>query len=55
MAGITDSVRTKDNMDGIDKTIEYINKQNKGIIFTNLVDFDSHYGHRRDPKGIKRL
>ncbi len=52
--GITDSVRTKDNMDGIDKTIEYINKQNKGIIFTNLVDFDSHYGHRRDPKGYKK-
>ena len=41
-------------MDGIDKTIEYINKQNKGIIFTNLVDFDSHYGHRRDPKGYKK-
>lgn len=52
--GITESVNTKDNMDGIDKTIEYINKQNKGIIFTNLTDFDSLYGHRRDPKGYKK-
>lgn len=52
--GITHSIHTKSNMDGIDKTIEYINKQNRGIIFTNLVEFDSLYGHRRDPKGYKR-
>ncbi|ABW19135.1 phosphopentomutase [Alkaliphilus oremlandii] len=52
--GITEAVHTVDNMDGINKTIEYIEKQNKGIIFTNLVDFDSMYGHRRDPKGYKR-
>lgn len=51
--GITHSVRTKDNMDGIDKTIEYIRKNNEGIIFTNLVEFDSLYGHRRDPEGYK--
>ncbi|MBU5677542.1 phosphopentomutase [Alkaliphilus sp. MSJ-5] len=51
--GITDAVHTIDNMDGIDKTIEYIQKSSKGIIFTNLVDFDSKYGHRRDPKGYK--
>lgn len=52
--GITRSVRTKDNMDGIDKTVEYIQKSNEGIIFTNLVEFDSLYGHRRDPKGYRR-
>lgn len=51
--GITEAVHTVDNMDGINRTIEYIEKQNKGIIFTNLVDFDSMYGHRRDPKGYK--
>lgn len=51
--GITEAVHTIDNMDGIDKTIEYIQKSSKGIIFTNLVDFDSKYGHRRDPKGYK--
>ncbi|OPJ56966.1 phosphopentomutase [Alkalithermobacter paradoxus] len=52
--GITEAVHTKDNMDGINKTIEYINKDNKGLIFTNLVDFDSKYGHRRDVEGYKK-
>lgn len=52
--GITHSTHTRDNMDGIDKTIEYIKKDSKGIIFTNLVEFDSHYGHRRDPRGYKK-
>lgn len=52
--GITYSVHTRDNMDGINKTIEYIQKYSKGIIFTNLVEFDSHYGHRRDPRGYKK-
>lgn len=52
--GITEAVHTKDNMDGIDKTIDYLHKNNKGIIFTNLVDFDSKYGHRRDAAGYKQ-
>ncbi|WP_024620764.1 phosphopentomutase [Metaclostridioides mangenotii] len=51
--GITEAVHTKDNMDGVDKTIEYIKLNNSGLIYTNLVDFDSKYGHRRDPKGYK--
>lgn len=51
--GITQSIHTTDNMDGVDKTIEFLNKRNKGIIFTNLVDFDSKYGHRRNPQGYK--
>jgi phosphopentomutase len=49
--GITDAVHTKNNLEGIEKTIEYINKDNKGLIFTNLVDFDMLYGHRNDVKG----
>lgn len=52
--GITEAVHTKSNMDGVDKTIEYLNKDNKGIIFTNLVDFDAKYGHRRDPEGYRK-
>ncbi|KXZ39661.1 phosphopentomutase [Alkalithermobacter thermoalcaliphilus JW-YL-7 = DSM 7308] len=52
--GITEAVHTKDNLDGINKTIEYIKKENKGLIFTNLVDFDSKYGHRRDVQGYKK-
>lgn len=49
--GITDYVKTKNNMDGVDKTIEYMKKVDNGLIFTNLVDFDMRYGHRNNPEG----
>ena len=52
--GITSSVHTEDNMDGVDKTLEYMNRCKNGLIFTNLVDFDAKYGHRRDPEGYAR-
>lgn len=52
--GITEAIHTKDNMAGIEETINYLNRDSKGIIFTNLVDFDSKYGHRRDAKGYKQ-
>lgn len=53
-SGITDAVHTKDNEDGMDKTLEYMNIINKGLIFTNLVEFDSKWGHRRDVNGYAR-
>ncbi len=49
--GITDAVHTKDNMDGVDKTLQYMNSVDKGLIFTNLVEFDMKWGHRRDVEG----
>ena len=49
--GCTKSVHTVSNMDGVDKTIEAMNMDFPGLIFTNLVEFDSLYGHRRDPSG----
>ena len=49
--GITASVHTDDNMDGVDKTIAAMKEDFEGLIFTNLVDFDSKFGHRRDPLG----
>lgn len=49
--GLTNEVHTKDNMDGIDKTIDAIKRTVKGLIFTNLVDFDMLYGHRNDAIG----
>ena len=52
--GITESVHTAGNMDGVDKTLEAMKKVPDGLIFTNLVDFDSLYGHRRDPEGYGR-
>jgi len=52
--GITEAVHTKDNMAGVDETIKALRGDSKGIIFTNLVDFDSKYGHRRDALGYKK-
>ena len=52
--GITDFVTTKENMEGVDKTLEYMNKVKTGLIMTNLVDFDMLYGHRNDVEGYAR-
>ena len=49
--GVDESVHTDSNMDGVDKTIEAMKQEFEGLIFTNLVDFDSQYGHRRDAAG----
>lgn len=49
--GISNAVHIKNNMDGVDKTIEYMNCGKEGLIFTNLVDFDMKFGHRNDPMG----
>jgi len=49
--GITEAVHTRDNMDGVDKTLEFMKEENKGVIFTNLVDFDMKWGHRNDVEG----
>ncbi|MGX7108576.1 phosphopentomutase [Facklamia miroungae] len=50
-AGITESVRTKSNMDGVDQLLKVMAKDFEGLSFTNLVDFDALYGHRRNPQG----
>ncbi|OLO42904.1 phosphopentomutase [Alkalihalophilus pseudofirmus] len=49
--GITKSIRTTSNDDGMDKLLESINMDFTGISFLNLVDFDANFGHRRDPEG----
>ncbi|MBK0347585.1 phosphopentomutase [Aerococcaceae bacterium zg-ZJ1578] len=49
--GITASNRTKDNMDGVDKLLTVMAQDFHGLSFTNLVDFDAVYGHRRNPQG----
>lgn len=49
--GIKESFPTKNNLDGIQTTIRLLQRSFKGLLFTNLVDFDSLYGHRRDPAG----
>lgn len=49
--GITMSGPTRDNTDGIRKLLDITKKDFKGLCFTNLNDFDSKYGHRRDASG----
>lgn len=51
--GVTESVHTISNDDGVTKTIEYMKLDNQGLIFTNLVDFDALYGHRRNIEGYR--
>lgn len=52
--GITEYVRTESNMDGVDKLVKTIkDKEFTGLSFTNLVDFDAMYGHRRNPEGYR--
>ena len=49
--GIGDTVHTKSNIDGMEKTMDFMDTQHEGLIFTNLVEFDSTWGHRRDVEG----
>lgn len=54
-AGVTKSVHTISNLDGMDKTIDQVKNEDwTGLGFVNLVEFDSEYGHRRNPKGYAR-
>ncbi len=48
---ITSSVRVSDNRDAMERTFELLGRVERGFIFTNLNDFDSKYGHRRDVRG----
>lgn len=52
--GISKSDKTTGNPEGIDKTVEYLEKDFEGICFTNLVDFDMLYGHRNDIDGYAK-
>lgn len=52
--GITDTVRTHDNAEGIEKLIERTKKDFEGLCFVNLVDFDMLYGHRNDVEGYAK-
>jgi len=52
--GITQSSKTKSNADGMAKTIEVMRAAPDGVVYVNLVDFDSLYGHRNDVGGYAR-
>lgn len=50
--GFAQSIKTQSDEDGLKITLETIKNSKASIIFTNLVDFDSKYGHRNDPLGL---
>jgi phosphopentomutase len=52
--GFTEEVSSTSNMDGVDQTVALMKRRPRGLVFTNLVEFDSLYGHRRDPAGYAR-
>ncbi len=52
--GVPHSVHSEGNADGMQLTIEQCRDRADALIFTNLVDFDALYGHRRDPHGFAR-
>ena len=49
--GVTESNHSNSSVHGMEQTIDICKKDFKGLCFTNLVDFDAKWGHRRDPKG----
>lgn len=52
--GFSETVRTHSNTEGMELTEEYIGRDFEGLCFTNLVDFDMNWGHRRDAEGYAR-
>ena len=50
--GISGAVHTKSDDDGVDQTLKAMDQVDRGMIFTNLVDFDTLYGHRNDVPGF---
>jgi phosphopentomutase len=52
--GVTRDLTAKNNEQSIVQTIKALNDQTRGLIFSNLVDFDMLYGHRRDTEGYAK-
>jgi phosphopentomutase len=52
--GVTHSLKTKSNGEGMRRTIEAMGMIERGLVFVNLVDFDMLFGHRNDPEGYSK-
>jgi len=52
--GVTKDLQAKNNEQSINQTISALNESSRGLIFSNLVDFDMLYGHRRDTEGYAK-
>jgi phosphopentomutase len=52
--GVSGAVHTVSDADGLDRTLQAMGVVERGLVFTNLVDFDTLYGHRNDVEGFAR-
>ena len=52
--GITRAIKSSSSVEGMKQTIEISKESFNGICFTNLVDFDAKWGHRRNPEGYAK-
>jgi phosphopentomutase len=52
--GMTEARYAASNEEGIDRTIDYLGRAGPALVFANLVEFDSEFGHRNDPDGYAR-
>jgi phosphopentomutase len=52
--GVSDAIHTKDNPEGEAVLLDLVKRSGEGLVFANLVDFDTQYGHRNDPVGFAR-
>jgi phosphopentomutase len=50
--GVTKAILTSDDPDGVRKTAQALSELDRGLVFANLVDLDTKYGHRNDPHGF---
>ena len=53
-SGVTKAVHTHGNMDGVDRTLQWMEEDFEGLLFTNLVDFDMLFGHRNNTEGYAK-
>ncbi len=49
--GVSEEIHTYDDRDGLEQTLRAMRAARRGLVFTNLVDLDSRFGHRNDPRG----
>lgn len=52
--GVSDAIHTKDNTEGEAVLLDLLKRPGEGLVFANLIDFDTQYGHRNDPAGFAR-
>lgn len=52
--GVTDAIHTKTNAEGEQVLLDLARRTGEGLVFANLVEFDTQYGHRNDPAGFAR-